>query len=297
MLRGPIGDPGLRLAFWASERREWIDDHGVAVEPPAGRVLTTVERHGRPAVAIMHDDQLAEDPELVHAAGAVALLARENAELELAWQESLRELRDSRARIASARDAERRVIERDLHDGVQQQLTALLVRAALVSEMLPRGSAAHAGLAELETGLEQALEELRRLGHGIYPAPLAQIGIVGALKAVAGRSAGTIVIAGDGVRRHPPEVEAAMYYCCLEAVQNATKHAGPGAGITIRLHEARAELRFEVRDDGVGFDPTAAHDGVGLRNMRDRIDALHGHLEITTTPGLGCTVAGVVPVA
>ena len=295
MLRGPIGDPGLRLAFWGSDRSEWINDHGVPVETPAGRMLTTVERDGRPAVAVIHDAQLAEDLELVHAAGAVALLAKENAELELAWQESLRELRDSRARIASARDAERRMIERDLHDGAQQQLTALLVRAALVGELLPQGSAAHAGLAQLETGLEEVLVELRRLGHGIYPAPLAENGIVGALTAVAARSAAPIVIAGNSVGRYPPQVESAVYYCCLEAVQNATKHGGTGVEIAIKLNEVRAELRFEVRDDGPGFDPSTPHDGVGLRNMRDRIDALHGRLEIATAPGRGSRVAGVIP--
>ena len=202
-------------------------------------MLTAVERDGRPAAAIIHDAQLAEDPELVHAAGAVALLAQENAELEQAWTDSLRQLRESRARIAAAGEVERRALERDLHDGAQQQLTAVLLKLALVGELLPAGSVAQVRLAGLECELEQTLEELRRLAHGIYPVPLAEAGIVGALEAVAKRSGGAIDVVGHGIGRYPPEVESAVYYCCLEAVQNATKHGGPGVGITIRLCQVR----------------------------------------------------------
>jgi signal transduction histidine kinase len=297
MLRVPLGDPGLRLAFWRSGSRDWADGDGATVEASEGRVLTAVERDGRPAVAIVHDAQLAEDPELVHAAGAVALLAQENAQLEVAWTDSLQQLRESRARIAAAGEIERRALERDLHDGAQQQLTAVMVKLALVGELLPHGSVARTRLSALESELEDTQHELRRLGHGIYPSPLAAVGIVGALEAVATRSAGAITIAGDGIGRYPPEVEAALYYCCLEAVQNATKHAGPGAGVAVALRETGTELCFEVCDDGPGFDPAAVHDGVGLRNMRDRIDALHGRLEITSSPGRGAMVAGAVPVA
>jgi signal transduction histidine kinase len=297
MLRGPFGDPGLRLAFWRSESGDWADGDGVAVEPSDGRVLTPVQRDGRPAAAIIHDAQLAEEPELVHAAGAVALLAQENAELELAWTDSLRKLRDSRARIAAAGEIERRALERDLHDGAQQQLTAVLLKLALVGELLPQGSTVQVQLAGLEGELEQTLQELRRLAHGIYPVPLAETGIVGALNAIATRSGGAIDVAGDGLGRYAPEVESAVYYCCLEAVQNATKHAGRGAGIAIHLYDSGVELRFEVRDDGQGFDVSAPHQGVGLRNMRDRLDALDGHLEIVAAPGRGSVVVGTVPVA
>jgi signal transduction histidine kinase len=296
MLRRPLGDPRLQLAFWRSGSGGWADGDGVSVGPSGGRVLTAVERDGRPAAAIIHDAQLAEEPELVHAPGAVALLAQENAELELAWTDSLRQLRDSRARIAAAGEVERRALERDLHDGAQQQLTAVLLKLALVGELLPEGSVAQVQLAGLECELEHTLQELRRLAHGIYPVPLAETGIVGALKAVATRSRGAIDIVGRGIGRYPPEVESAVYYCCLEAIQNATKHAGPGAGIAVQLHESGAELHFEVRDDGPGFDPAAPHDGVGLRNMRDRLDALHGRLEITAAPGRGSVIVGTVPV-
>ena len=213
------------------------------------RVLTTVEREGRPAVAVFHDPELAEDPELVHAAGAMALLARENAELEAGWNEALRELSGSRARIAEAAAVERRALERDLHDGAQQQLTAVLMKLSLVRELVADESVAHARIVELEDNLESALQELRRLGHGIYPAPLAEFGLVGALEAVARASAGTLKVSGQGVGRYPAMIEAAVYFCCLEAVQNATKHADSEVHISIRLQlfDARSALRGRRR--------------------------------------------------
>ena len=170
MLREPLGDPGLRLAFTSGGA--WVDSDGAALRPDRGRVLTEVEHEGRAPVAVIHDPQLAEDPELVQAAGAVALLAKENAELETAWNDSLRQLRESRARIAVIGDTERRELERDLHDGAQQQLTALLMKLSLTRESLGVDSAAQDQLRELESELEDALDELRRLAHGIYPAPL-----------------------------------------------------------------------------------------------------------------------------
>jgi signal transduction histidine kinase len=297
MLRGPLGDPRLRLVFWQSAGRDWVDGEGVRTVPPADRVLTVAERDGLPAVGVIHDAQLAEEPELVHAAAAVALLAHENAELELAWTDSLRQLRESRARIATAGEDERRALERDLHDGAQQQLTALLVRLTLVGELVARDSPAQVELDRIATDLEYTLEELRRLAHGIYPAPLADAGLLRALDVIARRSGGAISVTGEGIGRYSPALESAVYFCCLEAVQNASKHGGPGVAITILLRQTDAELRFEVRDDGPGFDLAAAHDGVGLRNMHDRLDALHGLLEITSASGRGTLVTGTVPVA
>jgi signal transduction histidine kinase len=295
MLREPLGDPGLRLAFTAGSG--WVDVDGAALRPDRGRVLTEVEHEGRAPVAVIHDSQLAEDPELIQAAGAVAMLAKENAELETGWNDSLRQLRQSRARIAVIGDTERRELERDLHDGAQQQLTALLMKLSLTRETLGVDSAAQDQLRELEAELEDALEELRRLAHGIYPAPLAESGLVRALEVVAMRSGGRVVVSGDGVGRYPPEVEGAVYFCCLEAVHNATKHAGPDAQVSISLRVSDSELRFDVRDDGDGFDPVALTDGVGLRNMRARLDAFDGRLAIDSAPGRGTAVSGAVPVA
>ena len=297
MLKRPLGDPDLRLAFWHAERGGWGENGGFAREPAPGRVLTVIERDGRPAVAIDHDPELAEDPELVQAAGSVALLVEENAQLEAAWNDSLRELRDSRARIAAAGDVERRALERDLHDGAQQQLTAILLKLSMVHDLVDGAAAVQSRITELEEELESALEELRRLGHGIYPSPLAETGIVGALEAVATRSAGTVDVLSDGVGRYSSEIESAVYFCCVEALQNATKHAGPGVRISIRLHVSGRVLSFRVSDDGAGFEPLATHVGVGLRNMRDRLDAFDGRLEITSAPGRGTAVLGALPIA
>ena len=295
MLREPLGDPELRLAFWSPAG--WIGGDGEPVASAPDRVLTVVEHEDRPAVAVLHDPQLAEDPELVHAAGAIASMARENAQLEEAWNEALRELSSSRARLAAAADVERRALERDLHDGAQQRLTAILLKLSMLREFVADGSVAHTRIVELEDDLVQALEELRRLAHGIYPAPLAESGLVGALELVARRSGGAVQASAEGVGRYPPAIESAVYFCCLEAVQNASRHAGPHVHISIRLQGVGQMLRFQVRDDGSGFDPDAALAGTGLQNLRDRLHAFGGRLEIVSAPGRGTVVAGALPVA
>ena len=137
MLREPLGDPTIRLAFRERSTDQWVDARGVALatpDPASGRVLTEVQRDGRVAAAIVHDAQLAEEPELLRAGGAIVLLVQENAELDAGWKESLHELEDSRRRIVAASEVERRKLERDLHDGAQQRLVSLRIRLALASE-------------------------------------------------------------------------------------------------------------------------------------------------------------------
>lgn len=300
MLRGPLGDPALRLAFWRPDTRSWDNADGEALETPEpspGRALTEVDRDGRPVVAIVHDDQLSEDPELLQVAGAVALLALENAELEAAWKRSLRELADSRERIVAASDAERRKLERDLHDGAQQRLLAALLNLGLAEERAGDNRELRENLGEAQVQLEAAIEELRELGHGIYPTMLANSGLVGALRSVALRSAATITFTALDVDGFPPAIEAAIYYCCLEAVQNATKHCGPETRISVRLHADMHQVHLDVRDNGPGFDVSAAHDGVGLRNMHDRLAAVNGRVEIASEPGRGTVVKATVPLA
>jgi signal transduction histidine kinase len=284
MLRGPLGDPSLRLVL------------GPAREPlPPGRVQTEIERDGRAAAAIVHDAELAEEPELLRAAGAIALLAEENAELEAGWNTTLRELRASRNRIVAASEIERRKLERDLHDGAQQRLVALRIRLALAREQAIAVPAVEAKLGQLEADLDEAIEELRDLAHGIFPSLLAERGLLAALRAVALRGPRAVQVTGHQVERYPPEIESAVYYCCLEALQNATKHAGAEAQITASLAAENGHLRLEVRDDGPGFDLTAVHAGVGLRNMEDRLGAVRGRLTIVTSPGKGTRISGRVP--
>jgi signal transduction histidine kinase len=299
-LRGPLADPTMRLAFRERNGDAWVDARGVPLDSPdpaSGRVLTEVQRDGRVAAAIVHDAQLAEEPELLQAAGAIVLLVQENAELDAAWKASLAELRDSRSRIVAASERERRKLERDLHDGAQQRLVSLRIRLAIAGEQAGSDPRARSTFAELEGELDESIEELRELAHGIFPSVLSDRGLLPALRAVGRRGPRAIEVTGRRIGRYPPEIESAVYYCCLEALQNATKHAGPEASIVARLSADEEELRVEVSDDGSGFDVGAVNGGVGLRNMEDRLGAVHGRLMITTSPGNGTLIAGVVPIS
>jgi signal transduction histidine kinase len=296
MLRAPLGDPGLRLGFWRASTRDWVGHDGAVLERPRpGQDLTAVDRDGRPAAAIVHDIQLAEDPELLQAAGAAALLAQENAVLEAAWQESLRELTDSRARLASAAERERRRLERDLHDGAQQRLVAAAINLTLADDAGDERELQDR-IADSRTEIEQALIELRELAHGIYPTALARSGLSRAFDWLAGRYHGRLIVTEAAVGRFLPEIELAVYYCGLEAVQNAVKHAGPHARVWIRLIVQADQLRLEVRDDGRGFDVAGARGGDGLQNMRDRLGAVGGHVDVTSEPGKGTRVTAWAPV-
>ncbi len=297
MLQGPLGDPSLRLGFWQPHADDWIDADGAVLGPPGrGQTATEVRRGGQPAGVIVHDSQLAENPELLQAAGAVALLALENSELDAAWRASLRELAASRRRITTASDRERRKLERDLHDGAQQRLLAALLRVSSAGELVADDSDLSIRLRQAEADLEGAIGELRDLAHGIYPTTLAAHGLANALRVLPARFPGRVTVTEVSERRFPPEVEAAIYYCCLEAVHNASKHAGPAASISIRMRVDHGDVRLEVRDDGSGFDPSNAGDGMGLESMRDRLGAVGGHIDISSESGRGTVVAAAAPV-
>jgi signal transduction histidine kinase len=303
MLREPLGDPGLRLGFWRARAGVWVGRDGAVLEPPRpGQALTEVGRAGRPAVAIVHDAQLSEDPELLQAAGAAALLAQENTELDAAWRRSVRELADSRdelaesrARLASASERERRKLERDLHDGAQQRLVAATINLTLAGEAAEEGDLLER-IVDARTEVEQALIELREIAHGIYPTALARSGLSGAFDWLARRYEGKVVVTEATVGRFSPEIELAVYYCGLEAVQNASKHAGVDAHIALRLFVEADQLHLEVRDNGPGFDVVHVQDGDGLQNMRDRLGAVRGHLDVISKPGEGTLVAASAPV-
>jgi signal transduction histidine kinase len=297
LLGRSLGDPGLQLAFWRPRAETWADAEGRTVEPPvkgSGQLLTEVERDGRRAAAIVHDDQLADDPELLQAAGATALLALENAELQAAWTDSLRDLSDSRARIAAAADEERRHLERDLHDGAQQRLVGMRVRLLLAADEAAGDAALRSRLEALADELDRTLDELRELAHGIYPSLLSEEGLEHALGAIAAQLGHNIRLTADGLGRYPSEVEAAVYYCCREALQNALKHGGSSVKVSMRLRDDGTNLRFEVSDDGAGFE-TRNVDGAGLRNLYDRMATLDGRMEIMSAPGRGTLIAGTVP--
>jgi signal transduction histidine kinase len=200
------------------------------------------------------------------------------------------ELRASRERIVAAADEERRRVERDLHDGAQQQLVLLRLKLG----QLERDPGRRELIAEIRDDVERALAELRDLAHGLYPQALEAVGLRGALREAADRAPIAVTIDCDGTGRYRPELEAAVYFCCLEALQNAAKHAGEDARAAVTLAEDGGALKFEVSDDGRGFDAQETG-GAGLQNMTDRIGALGGELKIASTPGTGTRVAGVIP--
>ena len=220
-------------------------------------------------------------------AGQAGLVLRNAALIE--------DLRASRQRLVTAQDQERRRIERNIHDGAQQQLVALAVKLRLADALVGKDEErAHALLGELHDETSQALEDLRDLARGIYPPLLADKGLAVALEGQARKSVVPVTVASDGIGRYPQEIESAVYFSCLEALQNVAKYADASTA-TIRLEQSNGSLTFDVTDDGVGFDPSAASRGTGLRGIADRLAALGGTVEILSAPGEGTTVAGIVP--
>jgi signal transduction histidine kinase len=205
------------------------------------------------------------------------------------------ELRASRQRLVAAQDDERRKLERNIHDGVQQQLVALAVQLRLLEQTVKRDPAAAATSASgLQDAATQALEDLRDLARGIYPPLLADKGLAAALEAQVRRSPIPVRVDADGVGRYPEEIEATVYFCSLEALNNVAKYA-EASSARIELSVGNRVLTFRVVDDGAGFDPSATSYGTGLRGMDDRLDAIGGRLEVTSEPGRGTVVTGSVP--
>jgi signal transduction histidine kinase len=231
-------------------------------------------------------------------------LALHNVELDNALQASLDEvraandeLRQSRARIVAAGDAERRKLERNLHDGAQQHLVALAVNLRLVRDIVSEDAeGASEMLGMLADSVKDTIEELRALAHGIYPPLLVDSGLGEALRAAAGRSPLPVEVEANDIGRHSAEVEAAVYFCCLEALQNAAKHA-PESHVVVHLDDHDGRVSFEVSDDGPGFDLATATAGHGYTNMSDRLGAIGGTVTWESSPGNGATISGWVPAA
>jgi signal transduction histidine kinase len=290
IVAGALDDPSLRIGYWDPDAGHFRDAAGGelahAPERP-GRQWTEVQRDGLRVAALETDAALAENPELVDAAASATLLAVETGRLE-------GQLRASQARALAAVDAERRRIGRDLHDTAQQRLVALRVHLSLAGEQLPPEE--QPIVEQLERELDEALDELRSVARGIYPQVLAQYGLAAAIRSAVQTAAIPVSVTDEGVRRHSGAVELAVYFCCLEALQNAAKHAGQGASASVWLSDADGELRFRVEDDGQGFEPERIEPGAGLSNLADRLSAVGGAIRIDSATGRGTCIAGHIPV-
>ena len=239
----------------------------------------------------------ATEERLVRDLAVQAGLVMRNVALTERLMENIEQLRASRQRLITAQDEERRKIERNLHDGAQQRIVALAVKLRLLEQLVDRDvDKAKIMAASLQADTSEALQELRDLARGIYPPLLADRGLIAALQSQAGRSAVPVTLEADQLGRYPREVEAAVYFSCLEALQNVAKYA-QASRATLRLSDGDGRLRFEVTDDGVGFEPDHTPYGTGLQGIADRLSALGGEVTVRSTPGAGTTVTGELPVA
>jgi signal transduction histidine kinase len=269
---------------------------GDELPPFADRERAFPVRHGGEllgaiSVVTSLSDPLGPDRErLVEDVAAQTALVLANVRL-------IEELRESRRRIVTAQDERAKALERNLHDGAQQQLVALAVKQRLAGSLVERDPAqAKAMLDDIQAETQEALENLRDLARGIYPPLLADRGLGAALEGQARKAALPVAVETEGLGRYPQEVEAAVYFCCLEALQNVAKYS-EASSATVRLVGEDGVLRFEVRDDGVGFDPGSTAFGSGLQGMADRLDAIRGSLHVRSAPGEGTTVIGTVTAA
>jgi len=279
--RAALADSQLP-AIAGADRVALVDHQGDALG-----ALSVSKRRGEPLTPV--------EGKLMSDLAAQAGLLLHNIGLTEQLRARLAELQASRLRIVTAADDQRRRIERDIHDGAQQQLLAIGATLALAESVAGQDEGRERALvAQLRTETSGALETLRALARGIYPPLLADQGLAAAIRAQAGQAPGPVEVDADGVGRYPAELETAIYFCCTEALQNAARHA-PGAAVRISLAEDGGQVVFSIADDGPGFAPAAgprAAAGAGLQNMRDRLAALGGSCQVDSSPGRGTTVAG-----
>jgi signal transduction histidine kinase len=296
MLAASLGDHSLTVAYWLPERGVFVDEAGRPVkmpEPGSGMTWTAVERDGRRVAAIVHDAALDTSRELVHAAAAASSLAIDNERLKADLRARLEELRVSRLRIVQAADAARRRLERDLHDGAQQQLVGLALELRLLRRRV-KDPELEALVDELGRRLSVALDDLRELARGIHPAILTARGLPPAISALSDRLPIPVEQHVDVADRLPPGVEAAAYFLVAEALTNVAKYAQASCA-RVEMHREGDDLVVIVSDDGVGGADVEA--GSGLRGLHDRVSALGGTLEVDSPEGEGTRLRAVLPCA
>lgn len=298
-LASALGDPTLEIVQWSPEQGAYVDADGRSTALPqaeSGRAVTLLEREGRPLAAITHDPALADDPGLVASVASAVRLAVENERLAKEVRAQLADVRASRARIVEAGDAERRRLERDLHDGAQQRLVALSLALRRAQSRIPEGSDASlaSSLDDASQLVREALGELRELARGLHPAILTEAGLAGAVRSLAARSLVPVEVMELTDERLPAEVEAGAYFFVSEGLTNVAKHA-PGARATVRVARIGDVVEIEVRDDGPGG--ATLHAGSGLQGLEDRMAALGGSFAVTSRLGQGTVLRATIPLA
>jgi signal transduction histidine kinase len=295
LLAESLGDHSVAIAYWLPDREMFVDEVGHRVElphPASGRTWTTVERDGRPVAAIVHDAALDTTSELVQAAASASSLAIDNERLKADLRARLEELRVSRLRIVEATDAARRRIERDLHDGAQQQLVALALELRLLRAKVADQPEVAPMVDSASGRLSSALAELRELARGIHPTILTDQGLAPAIEALATRAPlpveADVVVTG----RLAEPVEAAAYFLVAEALTNVVKYA-QASYVDVRIRRENGEVRVDVADDGVGGVDVGA--GSGLRGLQDRLAAVDGELDIDSPAGGGTRLSARIP--
>jgi signal transduction histidine kinase len=296
VLARALHDPTLRLAYWLPDRDAFVDAEGRPVELPAeggDRAVTVLRHDGDPIAAMVHDAALDDAPELVRAVAATARMTIENERLQAEVRAQLEEVRASRARIVEFGDAERRRVERNLHDGAQQRLVNISLALGIARSQVGMASDREMAVAldEAAAELRLALAELRELARGIHPVILSEAGLGPALAALADRSPVPVTVTAVPPDRLPSRVEETAYYVASEALANAAKHAHATV-VTISAQRRGGGLMVEIDDDGVG---SADPDGSGLRGLADRVAALDGRLQVHSPTGQGTRITAELP--
>ncbi|MEV0616828.1 histidine kinase [Nonomuraea sp. NPDC050404] len=289
-----LHDPALRVGYWVPEAEAYLDVGGDPVREGPGQVVTKVDRDG-PLAVLAHDPVLLEDPELIQAACAAASLALENERLTAELRARLRQLADSRAQVLRAAESERRRVERDLHDGVQQRLLAIPLTLSLAEAALASGpERARPLIGEARDTAFAALAEVRALAQGIHPPILTERGLVGAVRELAAVAPVPVAVSSEVSGDLPAEVETTAYYVVAEALANLAKHAAAGRA-AVTISQADGRLRVEIRDDGHGgADPER---GSGLRGLAGRVETNGGSLRVHSLPGHGTRIEATLPCA
>ena len=299
-LREILDDPTLEMYWWDWESNRYVDVHDTpgelaVVDASVPRVATLVEYETRKVGAILHDPRLLEQPEFLDQFVPAMRIAMERDRLHRDLLSKLEQLKASRLRIVQAADEERRRLERNLHDGAQQRLVAALLNLHMLEKRTRDDTQLAPIVRTAREELEGAIEDLRELARGLHPPLLAQEGLEAAIRAGAARSAIPVELDLRLPGGLPPEVEAAAYYVCAEAVTNAIKHARCSRVWLAIVHD-EGTLRVEVRDDGVGGATVGEGSATGLCGLRDRVDALDGSLTVESPAGAGTTLVAVIPV-